>query len=330
MLKKVIQYLVILLVGGGFMYYVFKDQNWAELWQKIATANLWWLSLGLLVSIFSHWLRAYRAVLMYDAMNYKIKTSNSFYAVLIGYMMNYFIPRAGEVARCATLNKSDNLPVEKSLGSVVTERIFDVIIMLFLLGLVFLIQFNLIWDFIQKALANNQTQAATNSFPIKLILLGLIVIMAAVAFVLRNKIKTHPLFSKILVVLKGFTDGLLSIKNVKKPYLFVLLSISIWACYILMMYFCFFALQSTEHLNFAACLTVFAIGSIGVALPAPGAGAGTYHYFISQSLLLFGVASVDGVAYATMVHGAQMVLLITLGLISSLILFLKKSKLIDN
>jgi len=324
MLKKVIQYFVILLVGGGFMYYVFKDQNWAELWQKIATANLWWLSLGLLVSLLSHWLRGYRAVMMYDAMNYKIKTNNSFYAVLIGYMMNYFIPRAGEVARCASLNKSDNLPVEKSLGSVVTERIFDVIIMLFLLGLVFLIQFNLIWDFIQNALANNKAQAATNSFPIKWILLVFILLMVALVFILRNKIKSHPIFSKILGVLKGFSDGLLSIKHVKRPYLFVFLSISIWTCYILMMYFCFFALQSTQHLNFAACLTVFAIGSIGVALPAPGAGAGTYHYFISQSLLLFGVATVDGVAYATMVHGAQMVLLIVLGSISSLILFFQK------
>jgi hypothetical protein len=324
MLKKVIQYFVILLVGGGFMYYVFKDQNWAELWQKIATANLWWLSLGLLVSLLSHWLRGYRAVMMYDAMNYKIKTNNSFYAVLIGYMMNYFIPRAGEVARCASLNKSDNLPVEKSLGSVVTERIFDVIIMLFLLGLVFLIQFNLIWDFIQNALANNKAQAATNSFPVKWILLVFILLTVALVFMLRNKIKSHPIFSKILGVLKGFSDGLLSIKHVKRPHLFVFLSISIWACYVLMMYFCFFALQSTQHLNFAACLTVFAIGSIGVALPAPGAGAGTYHYFISQSLLLFGVATVDGVAYATMVHGAQMVLLIVLGSISSLILFFQK------
>lgn len=313
MLKKVIQYLVILLVGGGFMYYVFKDQNWAELWQKIATANLWWLSLGLLVSIFSHWLRAYRAVLMYDAMNYKIKTSNSFYAVLIGYMMNYFIPRAGEVARCASLNKSDNLPVEKSLGSVVTERIFDVIIMLFLLGLVFLIQFNLIWDFIKS-----------RELPHLWIFFIIALITFFCFYFFRKKIKTMPLYLKVKSIIMGFIDGLLSIKKVKNPLLFVFLSFSIWACYLLMMYFCFFALPATKHLNFLACLTVFAIGTIGVALPAPGGGAGTYHTFISQSLLLFGVASADGIAYATMVHGAQLILLIALGLISSLILFLKK------
>lgn len=313
MLKKVIQYLVILLVGGGFMYYVFKDQNWAELWQKIASANLWWLSVGLLVSIFSHWLRAYRAVLMYDAMNYKIKTSNSFYAVLIGYMMNYFIPRAGEVARCASLNKSDNLPVEKSLGSVVTERIFDVIIMLFLLGLVFLIQFNLIWDFIKS-----------RELPHLWVLLVIAVIIFFTFYSFRNKIKKSPIYLKVKSFIIGFVDGLLSIRKVKNPLLFIFLSFSIWACYLLMMYFCFFALPATKHLNFSACLTVFAFGTIGVALPAPGAGAGTYHTFISQSLLLFGVASADGIAYATMVHGAQLILLIVLGLISSLILFLKK------
>ena len=92
MLKKVIQYLLIALIGGGFMYYVFKDQNWTELWQKIVSANLWWLTVGMAVSVFSHWLRAFRAVLMYEAMGYKVKNSTSFYAVIIGYMMNYFIP----------------------------------------------------------------------------------------------------------------------------------------------------------------------------------------------------------------------------------------------
>jgi glycosyltransferase 2 family protein len=322
-LKKVIQYFIIIIIGGGFMYYVFKDQDWTELWVRIKSANPFWLLIAMFVSLFSHWLRAYRATLMYDAMGYSIKTSNSFYAVIIGYMMNYFIPRAGEVARCASLTKSDDLPMEKSLGSVVTERLFDLIIMFLLLGLVFLIQFQLIWDFIQKALANNQPQQSTG-LPIKWIISTVFVLFFVVLFVLRNKIKSLPIFDKISGILKGFMDGLLSIKNVKKPFLFLFLSVSIWACYILMMYFCFFALPSTEHISFTACLTVFAIGTIGVALPAPGAGAGTYHYFISQSLLLFGVATVDGVAYATMVHGAQMIFIIILGLISSLILFLKK------
>jgi uncharacterized protein (TIRG00374 family) len=323
MLKKVIQFFVILIIGGGFMYYVFKDQNLSELWQKMLSANLWWLGLGLFISIFSHWLRAFRATLMYDAMNYNIKTSHSFYAVLIGYMMNYFIPRAGEVARCASLSKSDNLPIEKSLGSVVVERIFDLIIMTFLLGVVFLLQFNLIWDFIQNTLQNNQLQSSSG-LPLKWILLGVIIFILSIVFLLRKKIANHALYQKFVTLFKGFADGLLSIKNVKKPVLFVVLSLGIWTCYILMMYFCFFALPSTEHLSFEACLTVFAIGSIGVALPAPGAGAGTYHYFISKSLMLFGVASIDGVAYATMVHGSQLVLLIALGLVSSLILFLKK------
>ncbi|MES2379493.1 MAG: lysylphosphatidylglycerol synthase transmembrane domain-containing protein [Bacteroidota bacterium] len=322
-LKKIIQYAIIIAVGGGFMYYVFKNQDWAELWSKISSANLLWLGIGMSVSVFSHWLRAYRAILMYDAMNYKIKTDNSFYAVIIGYMMNYFIPRAGEVARCASLNKSDNLPIEKSLGSVITERLFDLLIMVFLLALVFFIQFDLIWGFIQKTIATNQT-ASTGTLPLKWIVLGLLVATSAFIYLLRHKIKSLAIYNKIASLLKGFMDGLLSIKNVKQPVLFVFLSFGIWACYILMMYCCFFALVSTSSLSFTACLTVFAIGTIGVALPAPGAGAGTYHYFISQSLLLFGVAEADGVAYATMVHGAQMILIIVLGLLSSLILLLKK------
>ncbi len=323
-IKKTLQYTLIIIIGGGFMYSVFKNQDWNELWSKISSANLLWLGIALFISLFSHWLRSYRALLLYDAMQYKVKPINSFYAVIIGYMMNYFIPRAGEVARCASLSKSDNMPIEKSLGSVVTERLFDLVIMLLLLALAFFIQFDVIIDFIKQSSAHSQE--STNGLPIKWIITALILLFSIGIYLLRNKIKESPLFIKAITLLKGFIDGLLSIKHVKRPFLFVFLSFGIWFCYLLMMYCCFFALPATSHLTFSACLTVFAIGTIGVALPAPGAGAGTYHYFISQSLLLFNVAEVDGIAYATMVHGGQMIAIICLGLISSALLFFNKKQ----
>jgi hypothetical protein len=96
------------------------------------------------------------------------------------------------------------------------------------------------------------------------------------------------------------------------------------------MYFCLFALEATASLSFVDCLTVFAIGTIGVVLPAPGAGAGTYHFFVMQSLLLFGVQKEDGIAYATLVHGTQMVFLIAFGLIASFIVFLQKKDTVNE
>jgi glycosyltransferase 2 family protein len=324
-LKKVIQFAIILLVGGFFIYFAFKGTDWNDLLLKISHANWLWLGIGMIVSLLSHWLRGYRATLLYEAMNYKVGSKNSFYAVIIGYMMNYFIPRAGEVSRCASINKTDGVPVEKGLGSVVTERLVDMAILLLILGIIFLIQFDLIVGFIQHATANNHAESSNGGY-LKYVILGLLAIGSIALFAFRKKLMQMPLYVRIVSLVQGFADGLLSIRHLKNPTLFIILSILIWSCYILMMYFCMFSMEATASLSFSDCLTVFVIGTIGIVLPAPGAGAGTYHFFVMQSLLLFGVAKEDGIAYATLVHGAQMVLLIALGIIVSVIIYMKKGK----
>lgn len=326
-LKSFIQYTVITLIGVFFLYFVFKGTDWNDLMVKFSQTNYWWIAAGMLVSVFSHFLRGYRATMFYDAMNYHVPVKNSFYAVMIGYMMNYIIPRAGEVSRCAALTKTDDIPVNKSLGTVVTERVFDMVILLLIIAIVFVMQFSMLTDFIQKTFNTSQDPASSGS-PIKYIIIGFIAIAGIAFLALRKKLAAHPLYIKLMTVLKGFVEGLLSIKQIKKPGLFIFLSFAIWFCYVLMMYFCLFATKATEHLTFIDCLTVFAIGSIGMIIPAPGAGAGTYHFAIMQSLLLFGVPKEDGIAYATIVHGIQMVLLLLIGAICSLlVLAMHKKKL---
>ena len=326
-LKSLIQYSVITLIGVFFLFFVFKGTDWNDLMDKFSKTNYWWISAGMLVSIFSHFLRSYRATMFYDALNYKVPVKNSFYAVMIGYMMNYIIPRAGEVSRCAALVKTDDIPLNKSLGTVVTERIFDMIILLLIIAIVFVSQFAMLTDFIQKTFGASQADSASGS-TLKYIVIGLVLLFGVVVFAVRKKIAAHPLYAKIINLLKGFVEGLMSIKQIKKPLLFIFLSFAIWFCYILMMYFCLFATKATEHLSFIDCLTVFAIGSLGMIIPAPGAGAGTYHFAIMSSLLLFGVPKEDGIAYATIVHGIQMILLLLIGAICSLmVLAMHKKKL---
>ncbi len=324
--KKIVQLLLVILIGSFFIYYSFKGTDWSDLFTKISEAKIGWLILGMAISLTSHWLRAYRATLLYDAMNYKVGTKNSLYAVLIGYMMNYFIPRAGELSRCASLSKTDNLPVEKSLGSVVTERIVDMVLLIIILGGIFLLQFDMIVGFIESASSNTNTTASKSSFPWKIVILTALVILSFILYFIKDKLLKLPLFIRIFKLLQGFSDGLLSIRHLKNPGLFIILSVLIWVGYILMMYFCLFSLESTSNLTFSDCLTVFTIGTIGVVLPAPGAGAGTYHFFVMQSLMLFGVAKEDGLAYATLVHGLQMIVLIFLGLAASGIIYLGQKK----
>ena len=315
------------MIGVFFLVFVFKGTDWNDLMDKFSKTNYWWIAAGMLVSIFSHFLRGYRATMFYDALNYKVPVKNSFYAVMIGYMMNYIIPRAGEVSRCAALVKTDDIPLNKSLGTVVTERVFDMIILLLIIAIVFVLQFTMLTDFIQNTFGSQQASASSGS-NLKYIIIGLVAVFGVLTFVLRNKIASHPLYNKVVNLLKGFIEGLMSIKQVKNPVLFIFLSFGIWFCYIIMMYFCLFAMKATEHLGFIDCLTVFAIGSVGMIIPAPGAGAGTYHFAIMSSLLLFGVPKEDGIAYATIVHGIQMILLLLIGAICSLlVLAMHKKKL---
>ncbi len=329
-MKKFIQYGIIMAIGAGFLFFVFKDTNWNELFSKMASAKISWLLVGVLISIISHWIRAYRATQLYEALHFKISTTHSFYAVLVGYMMNYIIPRAGEISRCAALSKTDDVPVEKSLGTVVTERIVDMALLVIILGVIFLMQFDLISNFITETVSSADGSASNEGITWKSIVLGIFVLFGIVVFAMRKRLVQTKLFLRIFELIQGFGDGLLSIRHVRNPVQFVLLSIAIWVGYILMMYFCLFAMESTSHLSFADCLIVFAIGTIGVVLPAPGAGAGTYHFFVMQSLLLFGVAKEDGIAYATMVHGIQMIVLLILGAIASVLVVAQQKKKINE
>ncbi|MEN9459490.1 MAG: hypothetical protein RL135_2113, partial [Bacteroidota bacterium] len=297
---------------------------------KMASAKISWLLVGVLISIVSHWIRAYRATQLYEALHFKISTTHSFYAVLVGYMMNYIIPRAGEISRCAALSKTDDVPVEKSLGTVVTERIVDMALLVIILGVIFLMQFDLISNFITETVSSADGSSSNDGMSWKSIVLGIFVLFGIVIFAMRKRLVQTKLFLRIFELIQGFGDGLLSIRHVRNPVQFVLLSIAIWVGYILMMYFCLFAMESTSHLSFADCLIVFAIGTIGVVLPAPGAGAGTYHFFVMQSLLLFGVAKEDGIAYATMVHGIQMIVLLILGAIASVLVVAQQKKKINE
>lgn len=317
--KKVIQYTAIFGIGIAFLYFVFNGIEWSKMSAIFSSVNYNWIALGLAFSLLSHWIRAYRATMLYSTMDYKVSVTNSLYAVLIGYFMNYFIPRGGEISRCAALYKTDQIPVEKSLGTVIVERLLDIVMTGLIFALVIAIQFDVIFNYIEKNISSGSGTGGS----LKYTLLGSVVLLVALFFLLRKKLIGLPVYQKIISLLEGFLQGFRSVKEVKSPVLFIALSIAIWICYILMMYVCLFGLEATKHLDLAQCLTVFALGTIGVVIPAPGAGAGTYHFAIMQGLLLFGVAKDDGIAYATVVHGTQMIMFFIVGGISSLIVLFK-------
>ncbi len=322
-LKQALNYLIIFAIGGVFMYFVFKGIEWSELSQKLQGANYYWIALGMFVGVISHWVRAWRATALYKPLGFKVSSLHSFYAVMVGYLVNYIIPRAGEVSRCAVLNKTNDIPVQKSLGTVITERIVDMAILLCILLLVFAMNVQLILQYVNMQL---QSRAGADSSVSKFVYIGIALLVIAAGWFLIKRMASHPLVQKIKQVLTGFAEGLLTIRSVANPVLFLFQSLVIWLCYILMMYFCLFALNATSFLSFYDTLVVFAIGTLGMIIPAPAAGAGTYHFAVMQSLLLFGVAESDGIAFATLVHGVQMIVLMAIGIVCCIPVFLLGKK----
>lgn len=319
-LTKTLQYLLIIAIGIGFLFFVFNGTNWSDIYTKIQQANYAYIALGMFISLISHYLRAIRAVYLYKPLGYTIQQKNSLYAVLVGYMMNYIIPRAGEVSRCAVLAKTNHMPIEKSLGTVVTERLVDLLILALVMLIIFFGSFELIYGYIQQ---NAQNMQYSRYGWVKWVVLAVAGAVIIIAWQNRKSWDKNPFFNRIIALIKGFSEGLLSIKKVANPFAFIILSVAIWVCYILMMYFCLFSMQTTAQLNFMDCLVVFAMGTIGVVIPAPGAGAGTYHFAVMQALLWYGVPKDDGIAYATIVHGVQMLLLIALGALASIMVLVQ-------
>ncbi len=299
-MKKALQYIISLAVAAILLWFTFKDIDLNTLWEKIKQADYRWVLLSGVLALVAHWSRAYRWVLMLEPMGYKPSVFRTMLAVLVGYGANLVFPRAGEVARCGSLNKLENIPFEKSFGAVIAERIFDVIVLLLLIFLNFILEFDRLKDFFFQFFGEKFKN------PVLLgggALVG--VLLLAIAYFLfkknKEKISQMPAYQKISKVLAGFSDGFLSVKNLKNPSAFIFHTVLIWSLYYVMSYVLCFALPQTANLSPLAALTIFVMGSIGMAAPTQG-GIGSYHFLVGSIVVLYGFSEQDGITLATFLH----------------------------
>lgn len=279
--------------------------------------------LSALFTVLSHVLRAERWKLLLQPLGYNISLWNGFTAVMNGYFINLAIPRGGEVSRPVTLNKLEKVPVGTSIGTVVTERIIDLFFLAACIGIVFLYQFDVLIDFFSKIPIGTDGQSAFTIPPI-IIYAAVGFIAGLVAIYVVNKVKPElfdTIKNKLIELGAGLKDGLLSILKLEKWGLFILHSILIWVCYFLMLWMILLAFKETETLSFIDALSIFAVGGIALALPTPG-GAGSYHTFVPLAMVhLCGLSSLSkGVAFATIFHGWQTLIVILLGMISLIVI----------
>lgn len=296
----------------------------------IVHANYFWIVLSILAGLVAHWSRAVRWKMFLAPMGYKPKTSNTFYAVMIGYLGNLAVNRLGEVLRCSVLKRYENIPVTQSFGTVIAERVIDT----FMLLLIFIVSIWAEYEKLQHLVAekimprlNAKLLLLQNNKITLMVAIALGLCMILAAFLLRKKIFQSALAKKMLGLALGFWEGLQTVSKMKNPGLFVFHSVFIWVMYLASIYACVFAFEETKIITPIDCLVIMAFGSIGVIV-SPG-GIGLYQIIVQVVLKTLYVsflapdgihASSSAIAFAWTAWLAQFVTVVVLGVLSFVLL----------
>lgn len=317
-IKSILGFVIPLLLSVALLYYIYSEENWDEQLAYIKNANFFWLLLPVLVALLSNLFRALRWKMLIKASGMEVSLINSFLAVLVGYFANFVLPRAGEVAKCGMLKKYSGLSFTTVLGTVVTERIFDVIMTAIILTLAFVLEFGMLSSLVEDAdLPSKLLSIITNPFVIVILIIFLAVLFIILKF--RNQSK---LYAKGRESLRKFKLGMLSAKDVDNKWLFAFYTVGIFACYYMMLHFSFWAFDFTKDITFSHGLVIYVMGALGIIAPVQG-GIGAWHFMTIQALVFYlgdGIAS-EAKAFALSVHSVQTILVyIGCGIIAYILL----------
>lgn len=266
--------------------------------QDFSSANYWILALSIGLFMLSNVLRALRWHLLLAPLGHKPRLINSLGAIMIGYLLNLSIPRAGEIAKPASLSTNENIPLDQTIGTIVTDRIIDVVCLLCVFLLALILASGHIINYLNENIDLSQKLSLFLDYPIVLIALFFIGLFSL--FLLwrnRKNLLHNPIVTKIYHFMIGIWEGIMSVFKMDRKGLFIFYSIGIWVLYYLMTYVVFFAFEPTHHLSAVAALVVFLFGSLGIVIPSPG-GMGSYHFLVGQALILYGIDGADAFSFA--------------------------------
>lgn len=323
-IKAAIQYAIILLITALLIWFSLRnlevppDQagpagKWDYLLNTWRSASKGWLILMAFIAIISHVIRAERWKMLITPSGHQTRLSHSFLSLMVGYLVNLVIPRGGEISRCYNLYKLDKTPVDLSFGTVVVERVVDLACLLSIVLLAFAIESEKLFLFVQGL------PIGSGASRLRLFGYAMLGVLVAIVIFFWLFKKSRRINSFVRKTWTGFRDGLLSVFRLDRKALFIFYSAAIWALYFVMSYTVIRAFPETSHLGFTAVLSLFAIGSIAMAVPLPG-GTGSYHVLVPQGLvLLYGIPSSNAVAFVFIFHGWQTAIMIVFGAVSLLI-----------
>ncbi|MCI5054987.1 MAG: flippase-like domain-containing protein [Flavobacteriales bacterium] len=320
-MKKVLKYILFIAIGVGLLYLTFQGMDKNEIFKAFQNANYSWLALSFVLGYIAIVSRGLRWVLLLRPMGHQLSNWSSIHSVAFGYFFNLVVPRGGELARCTSLYGTSKVPVNESLGTVVLERIIDMILLLLLGGISFLLNAETFYNLFESA----QTDSTGDSGSMKYVILGVIILLGVIGYIVFKTQKQNPIVQKVINILNGVVQGLKSFKNVQNKGAFILHTAIIWGCYALMTYVCFFSIEGTADMTLSDGLFLMIAGGLGMIIPAPG-GTGSYHYLIKLGFIALLIANnpnateseinataTTGATFAVLVHATQTLMMLIMG-----------------
>ena len=305
-IKKIIKTALPLLIGGFLVWYSLTKISIPTLITYFKQADYGYIAFGLFFGILSHLSRAYRWTFVLDPMGYKPKFANSTMAVLIGYLVNLALPRAGEVSRAAVMTTYENIPFEKGFGTIVAERIADLVMMFLIIAIAFFIEFDFIYNLV-----------VTKFDPLKI---GVTLAILGLGFVIFSSLvkkATSGFLLKIKTFFTGLIEGVTSIFRMKKKWAFLFHTVFIWVMYVLMFWATIPAIAGL-NVPFGGILIGFIAGGLSIA--ATNGGIGLYPIAVASAFALFGVPEEPATAFGWIMWTTQTAMMIIFGGLSFLIL----------
>jgi glycosyltransferase 2 family protein len=312
--KQIVQYLIFMGLAVFLMWYVVKDIDIADLQLKIKEANPLYIYLIAFVGIMSIAFRAWRWQILIEPIEKKPSFINTFLSIFIGYGVNFVTPRLGEIAKCGVLAKYENMRADKLAGTIIAERLIDLLSLLIVAIITFVLEFSLLKNALYALIDKIKMAIAGKEILLLIIIFAIILVGYFAVKKLRNA--TENKFAKIILNLK---EGVMSIFKMKNAGMFLLHSIGIWSCYLGMTYIGFLAFKNTAHLGFAPSFSVLTLGSLGFIV-TPG-GTGSYQLIVENILTQFyDVEVLTAKAYAMLSWALQNGILLV-GAVVALVVF---------
>ena len=322
----ILKILMPLVLGAGILYWMYRGEDWQTILHVMTDEMDWtWMLLsfpfGILAQMFRGWRWRQTLEPVLDGNAVRLRTSVLIHSIFLSYAASLVIPRVGEFTRCGVLKRYDRVSFPKALGTVVTERAIDSLLVMSITAIVLLLEMSTFGMFFRKTGTNLHSILHSFSWAGYLVVA---ICAVAILILLHFLLRKLSIYDKVRATLRGIWQGVISLKDVRNIPLFVFFTLAIWVSYFLHYYLTFFCFDFTTDLGLGCALVTFIVGSIAVIVPTPN-GAGPWHFAVKTMLILYGVADEKALYFVLIVHTVQTLLVVALGIYAWLALNFTKS-----